>query len=71
MPDSQSEKVPRVVISEDSIRDWQGLIVELEQSSKACGLAIDLLEQITSSLQVSVQSLQEQESASLIKAEYR
>ncbi len=56
-----SEKGQRVVISGSSIRDWQGVLVELEQSLKACKLAIDLLEDITSSLQVSVQSLQEQE----------
>ena len=59
---NQQEREPQVVISKDSTRDWQGLIVELEQSSKACTLAIDLLGQIISSLQVSVQSLQEQES---------
>jgi len=55
------ERVPRVVISETLTRDWQGVIVELEQSLKALDLAFDLLKGITSSLQVSVQSLQEQE----------
>ncbi len=43
-----------------TIRDFSGLEVELEQSLKACQLASDLLEQIISSLQVSVQSLSEQ-----------
>jgi len=57
-----SEKVPQVVISGSSItRDWSGLVVELEQSEKACKLAIDLLEQIIASLQVSRQSVLEQE----------
>ncbi len=53
---------PRVVISDSlTTRDWSGLVVELEQSEKACKLAIDLLEQIISSLQVSRQSVLEQE----------
>ncbi len=58
---NQPEKVPQVAISETSVRDWQGVVVELEQSLTACTLAVDLLKQIISSLQVSVQSLQEQE----------
>ncbi len=58
-----------MVISEGLPRDWQGLIVELEQSSKACTLAIDLLKQIISSLQVSVQSVQEQSLHPLINQE--
>ncbi len=62
MPHSLSEKEPRVVITESLNRDWQGVLVELEQSLRACELAQDLLKGITSSLQVSVQSLQEQES---------
>jgi len=41
--------------------DWSGLVVELEQSEKACNLAIDLLKQIISSLQVSRLSVLEQE----------
>jgi len=57
----QPEKAPQVVISETSVRDWQGVIVELEQSLQALVLAQDLLKGITSSLQVSVQSLLEQE----------
>ncbi len=57
-----SAKEPLVVISDfKTTRNWSGLVVELEQSEKACQLAIDLLEQIISSLQVSVQSLQGQE----------
>ncbi len=57
-----SAKEPQVVISDSlTTRDWSGLVVELEQSEKACQLAIDLLKQIISSLQVSVQSLQERE----------
>ncbi len=61
MPDNLSAKEPQVVISDSLIiRDWSGLVVELEQSGKACKLAIDLLEQIIGSLQVSVQSLSEQ-----------
>lgn len=62
MSHSQPEKVPRVVLSNSTIRNWQGVIVELEQSIKACKLAIDLLQQITSSLLVSVQSVSEQQS---------
>jgi len=55
-------KVPQVVISDSlTTRDWSGLVVELEQSEKACSLAIDLLKQIISSLQVSRQSVLEQE----------
>ena len=51
-----------MVISDSStIRDYSGLVAELEQSEKACKLAIDLLEQIISSLQVSVQSVLEPE----------
>jgi len=42
-------------------RDWEGVLVELEQSLKALKLAQDLLSNIASSLLVSVQSLQEQE----------
>jgi len=62
MHHNQSGKEPLVVISDSStIRDWSGLVVELEQSEKACRLALDLLEGIIASLQVSVQSLQEQE----------
>jgi len=57
---NQSEKVPQVVISSSSTRDWQGVLVELEQSLKALNLAQDLLSGITSSLLVSVQSLSEQ-----------
>jgi len=60
-PTHQQEKVPTVVISDTSVRNWEGVLVELEQSIKACSLAIDLLRGITGSLQVSVQSLQEQE----------
>ncbi len=55
---------PQVVISDSlthPIRDFSGLVVELEQSLKACHLAADLLLRITSSLQVSLQSVQEQE----------
>ncbi len=52
-----------MVISSSSTRDWQGVLVELEQSLKACSLLADLLSSIESSLQVSVQSLQEQELA--------
>ncbi len=63
-----SEREPRVVISDSSIiRNWSGLVVELEQSEKACKLAIDLLEHITSSLQVSVQCLQEQQSKTYLE----
>jgi len=58
---NQSEKVPQVVTSNSSIRNWQGVLVELEQSLEASRLAIDLLEGIIASLQVSVRSLQEQE----------
>ncbi len=62
MPHNPSEKVPQVVISDSLItRDWSGLVVELEQSAKACQLAIDLLKQIISSLQVSLQSVSGQE----------
>ncbi len=61
MSRSQQEKEQRVVISETSVRDWQGVVVELEQSLQALVLAQDLLKGITSSLQVSVQSLLEQE----------
>ena len=50
-----------MVISETSVRNWEGVLVELQQSQKACNLAIDLLGQIISSLQVSEQSLQEQQ----------
>jgi len=57
-----SEKVPLVVISDSStIRDWSGLVVELEQSEKSARLAIDLLQGIIASLQVSRQSVLEQE----------
>ena len=59
--DKQSEKEPRVVLSNSSIRDWQGLEAELEQSLAASMLAIDLLKQIISSLQVSGQCLREQQ----------
>ncbi len=52
-------KVQQVETLDGSIRDWSGLQVELEQSLLACKLAIDLLENITSSLRVSVQSVQE------------
>ncbi len=52
---------PRVVITDTSTRDWQGVLVELEQSLRALALAQDLLKGITNSLQVSVQSLSEQE----------
>ncbi len=62
MPQNPMEQVePQVVISDSSIRDWQGVLVELETSLKALGLASDLLGRITSSLQVSVQCLREQE----------
>ncbi len=61
MSRSPQEKVPQVVISETLVRDWQGVVVELEQSLQALVLAQDLLKGITSSLQVSVQSLLEQE----------
>ncbi len=72
MPDNPSAKVPQVVISDSlTIRDWSGLVVELEQSEKACSLAIDLLKQIIDSLQVSVQSVQEQELANISKAEFQ
>jgi len=43
-------------------RDWAQVVVELEQSLKALQLAQDLLGNIGSSLLVSVQSLQEQQS---------
>ncbi len=56
---SPEEKEQRVVISDSSIRNWQGILAELEQSLKALSLAQDLLGNITSSLQVSVQSLSE------------
>jgi len=58
-PTNQSEREPRVVISNSSTRDWQGVLVELEQSLRACSLLADLLSSIESSLQVSVQSLSE------------
>jgi len=58
---NQSEREPQVVISNSSTRDWQGVLVELDESLKALSLAQDLLKGITSSLQVSVQSLREQE----------
>jgi len=62
MHHNPSEKVPQVVISDSlTTRDWSGLVVELEQSEKACALAIDLLKQIISSLQVSRQSVLGQE----------
>jgi len=59
---NQSVKVPQVVISNFSTRDWQGVLVELEQSLRGLKLAQDLLSNIESSLLVSVQSLQEQQS---------
>ncbi len=62
MSRNRQEKVPRVEISDGIILDWRGLEAELEQSLKACMLALDLLRQITSSLQVSVQCLREQPS---------
>ncbi len=59
MSSKVQEKARQVETSEISLQNWDQLIVELEQSSKACTLAIDLLKQIISSLQVSVQSVQE------------
>ena len=70
MSRSREAKEQRVVISGSSIRDWQGVLVELEQSLKACNLAMDLLGNITSSLQVSVQCLQEQVSQDSTRQEY-
>ncbi len=58
---AEPEKTPHTGSQQDCTnRDWSGVVVELEQSLLACKLVIDLLEQITSSLRVSVQSLQEQ-----------
>ena len=49
----------KLISSGNLYRDWEGVIVELEQSLKALSLVQDLLKGITSSLQVSVQSVQE------------
>ncbi len=70
---TQSETEPEYILEEKlertsplqapivlSLRNWDQLVVELEQSIKACDMAVALLGNITSSLQVSVQSLREQ-----------
>ncbi len=46
-------------LQDNSDQDWSGVVVELQQSLKALTLAQDLLNGITSSLLVSVQSLLE------------
>ena len=60
MSHNREAKEQQVATLDSSIRDWQGVLVELEQSLQALVLAQDLLKGITSSLQVSVQCLQEQ-----------
>ncbi len=66
---STEEKEPRVVTSDSTlIRDWSGLEAEVQQSLRASVLAIDVLNHVQSSLEVSVQVLSEQSSP---QQEYR